>query len=163
MKVIGIDEFSFMEGYHYMTVVTDLRIGRVLHAVEGKGKEDIQPFLKSSARSGKKLEAVAMDMSSTYFRAVRETLPRVKVVFDRFHVVSLMNQDIDELRREHQGELDSVGQQTLKGSRYLLLRNYDSLEPDRKASHAADAVSFNRPLFEIHSMREQLRLFRGTR
>lgn len=29
-----------------MTVVTDLYSGRVLHAVEGKGKEDIRPFLK---------------------------------------------------------------------------------------------------------------------
>jgi transposase len=158
VKVIGIDEFSFKEGYHYMTVVTDLHTGRVLHAVEGKGKEDIRPFLKSLARRGKKLEAVAMDMSSSYFGVVRETLPRVKVVFDRFHVVSLMNQAIDELRRDHHAELDSLGQQTLKGSRFLLLRNYDSLEPDRKVRLDA-LLSANRPLFEIHSMKEQLRLF----
>ena len=158
VRVIGIDEFSFKEGYHYMTVVSDLHTGRVLHAIEGKGKEDIRPFLKSLARRGKKLEAVAMDMSSSYFWAVRETLPRVKVVFDRFHVVSLMNQAIDELRRDHQAELDSLGQQTLKGSRFLLLRNYDSLEPDRKARLDA-LLKVNRPLFEIHSMKEQLRLF----
>jgi transposase len=141
-----------------MTVVTDLHTGRVMHAVEGKGKEDIRPFLESLARRGKKLEAVAMDMSSAYFWAVRETLPHAKVVFDRFHVVSLMNQAIDELRRDHQGELDSLGQQTLKGSRFLLLRNYDSLEPDRKARLDA-LLQVNRPLFEIHSMKEQLRLF----
>ena len=158
VEVVGIDEFSFKEGHHYMTVVTDLHTGRVLHAVEGKGKEDIRPFLKSLARRGKKLQAVAMDMSSAYFWAVRETLPGVKVVFDRFHVVSLMNQAIDELRRDHQAELDSLGQQTLKGSRFLLLHNYDSLEPDRKARLDA-LLSVNRPLFEIHSMKEQLRLF----
>ena len=158
VRVIGIDEFSLKEGHHYMTVVTDLHTGRVLHAVEGKGKEDIRPFLESLARRGKELEAVAMDMSSSYFWAVRETLPGVKVVFDRFHVVSLMNQAIDELRRDHQAELDSLGQQTLKGSRFLLLRNYDSLEPDRKARLDA-LLQVNRPLFEIHSMKEQLRLF----
>ena len=50
VKVIGIDEFSIKEGHHYMTVVTDLDTGRVLHAVEGKGKEDIRPFLESLAR-----------------------------------------------------------------------------------------------------------------
>lgn len=158
VEVIGIDEFSLKEGHHYMTVVTDLRTGRVLHAVEGKGKEDIRPFLESLARRGKKLQAVAMDMSSAYFWAVRETLPQAKVVFDRFHVISLMNQAIDELRRDHQAELDSLGQQTVKGSRFLLLRNYDSLEPDRKARLDA-LLSVNRPLFEIHSMKEQLRLF----
>ena len=95
-------------------------------------------------------------MSSAYFWAVRETLPGVKVVFDRFHVTSLMNQAVDELRRDHQAELDSLGQQTLKGSRFLLLRNYDSLEPDRKTRLDA-LLSVNRPLFEIHSMKEQLR------
>jgi len=158
VKLIGIDEFSFKEGHHYMTVVTDLDTGRVLHAVEGKSKEDIRPFLESLARKGKKLQAVAMDMSSTYFWAVREILPHAKVVFDRFHVISLMNQAIDELRRDHQAELDSLGEQTLKGSRFLLLRNYDSLEPDRKARLNA-LLSVNRPLFEIHSMKEQLRLF----
>ncbi len=80
VRVIGVDEFSFKEGYHYMTVVTDLHTGRVLHAVEGKGKEDIGPFLKSLASRGKKLEAAAMDMSSTYFWTVRETLPHVNRV-----------------------------------------------------------------------------------
>jgi transposase len=155
----GIDEFSFKEGHHYMTVVNDLHTGRVLHAAEGKGKGDINPFLKSLARRGKKLQAVVqVDMSSSYFWAVRETLPGVIVVFDRLYVVSLMNQATDELRRDHQAELDSLGQKTLKGSWFLLLRNYDSLELDRKARLDA-LLSVNRPLFEIHSIKEQLRLF----
>lgn len=44
-----------------------------------------------------------------------------------------MNQAIDELRRDHQRELDVLGQVTLKGSRFLLLRNYDSLEPESES------------------------------
>lgn len=139
-----------------MPPFTDLNTRRILHAVEGKGRGDIRPFLQTLARRGKKLEAMAMDMGSPYFLAVRETLPHVKVVFDRFHVVSLMNQAIDELRRDYQGELDSLGQQTLKGSRFLLLRNYNSLEPERKARLDA-LLQVNRPLFEIHSMKEWLR------
>jgi transposase len=158
VSTIGIDEFSFKEGHHYMTVVTDLDTGRVLHAVEGKGKEDIRPFLETLAVKGGKLQAVAMDMSSAYFSAVIETLPGVDIVFDRFHIMSLMNQAIDEFRRDHQKELDVLGQQTLKGSRFLLLQNYDSLAPDRKARLDA-LLQVNSPLFIIHSMKEQLRLF----
>ena len=158
VSTIGIDEFSFKEGHHYMTVVTDLETGRVLHAVEGKGKEDIRPFLQTLARKAKKLQAVAMDMSSAYFAAVIETLPGVDIVFDRFHIMALMNQAIDELRRDHQRQLDFLGQQTLKGSRFLLLQNYDSLAPDRKARLDA-LLQVNSPLFVIHSMKEQLRLF----
>ena len=158
VKTIGIDEFSFKDGHQYMTVVTDLPSGRVLHAVEGKSKEDIRPFLKTLARRAGKLEAVAMDMSSAYFSAVRETLPTVDIVFDRFHIMALMNQAIDELRRDYQRELDVLGQQTLKGSRFLLLQNYDSLAPERKARLDA-LLQVNSPLFIIHSMKEQLRLF----
>lgn len=158
VKTIGIDEFSFKEGHHYMTVVIELDTGRILHAVEGKGKEDIKPFLETLARKAKGLNAVAMDMSSAYFSAVRESLPNADIVFDRFHIMALMNQAIDELRRDHQRELDVLGQQTLKGSRFLLLQNYASLAPDRKTRLDA-LLQVNAPIFVIHSMKEQLRLF----
>lgn len=158
VRYIGIDEFSIRKGHEYMTVVTDLRSGRILHAVEGKGKEDIRPFLEKLARKGKKLEAVAMDMSSAYFSAVREVLPHVDIVFDRYHIMALINQAIEDLRRDQQREPDRLGQQTLKGNRFLLLRNYEDLKPDRKARLDA-LLQANQPLFTIHSMKEQLRLF----
>jgi len=141
-----------------MTVVTDLETGRILHAVEGKGKEDIRPFLEGLARKAKNLEAVAMDMSSGYFSAVCQCLPRVDIVFDRFHIIALMNQALDEIRRQQQRELDELGQKTLKGSRFLLLRNYKSLESGRKARLDA-LLEANQPLFVAHSMKEQLQLF----
>jgi len=65
-----------------MTTVTDLSGGRILYAAEGKGKEGILPFLKKLARKGKRLLAVAMDMSIAYFSTVREALPNVDIVFD---------------------------------------------------------------------------------
>jgi len=158
VRHIGIDEFSLRKGHEYMTIVTDLESGRILHAVEGKGKEDIRPFLERLSRKARNLEAVAMDMSSGYFSAVCQCLPRVDIVFDRFHIISLMNQALDEIRRQQQRELDDLGQKTLKGSRFLLLRNYSSLEPGRKARLDA-LLEANQPLFIAHSMKEQLQLF----
>ena len=46
LEFISIDEFSIRKGHKYMTVVSDLKTGRVIHAVEGRKKEDINPFLK---------------------------------------------------------------------------------------------------------------------
>jgi transposase len=158
VKYVGIDEFSLRKGHEYMTVFTDIETGRILHAVEGKAKEDIRPFLEKLSRRGKKLKAIAMDMSGSYFSAVRQWLPHVDIVFDHYHVSALMNQAIDEVRRDQQKELDAIGQKTLKGNRFLLLRNYDSLEPDRKARVNA-LLKANEPLFTVHSMKEQLRLF----
>ena len=52
------------------------------------------------------------------------------------------------------------GQQTLKGSRFLLFQNYDSFAPERKTWLDA-LLQENSPLFVIHSMKEPLsvRLF----
>ena len=89
VKYIGIDEFSIKKGHNYMTIFTDLSTGRILHAVEGKGKKDVLPFLKQLAGKNKNLQAVAMDMSSAFFWSVNEVLPHVEVVFDRYHVYRL--------------------------------------------------------------------------
>lgn len=158
VKYIGIDEFSIKKGHNYMTLFTDLSTGRILHAVEGKGKEDILPFMKKLARKAKNLKAIAMDMSSAFFWSVREVLPHVDVVFDRYHVSALMNRAVDDLRRESQRQLEEEGKQTLKGSRFLLLRNYDTLDLEKK-DRLDELLEINRPLYLIHSMKEQLRLF----
>ena len=158
INFVGIDEFSIKKGHEYMTIFTDLGTGRIIHAVEGKAKADIYPFLKKLSKRAKNLKAMAMDMSGSYYNAVREVLPQVDIVFDHYHVSALVNQAIDELRREQQAELDKLGKETLKGNRYLLLKNYDSLSVDRK-ERLHNLLSANDPLFTAHCMKEQLRLF----
>ncbi len=116
VRYLGIDEFSIRKGHEYRTVVTDLRTGRTLHAVEGKGKEEIRPFLKKFAGKGRKREAVAMDVSSAYFSPVREVLPHVEIVFDRCPIMALMNQAIEDLRREQQRDLIRRGNGPSKGT-----------------------------------------------
>lgn len=157
VKYLGIDEFSIRKGHNYMTIFIDLQEGRVLHAIKGKSKEDVQPFLKVLASKARKLKAVAMDMSSAYYQAVSEYLPGVDVVFDRYHVMALMNNTIDTMRRELQTSLDETAKKTLKGCRFLLLRNYESLTPGYQVK-LNSLLQINQPLFIAHTLKEQLRL-----
>lgn len=46
VKYISIDEISISKGHKYMTVIADLKTGRILHSVEGRKKSDIRSFLK---------------------------------------------------------------------------------------------------------------------
>ena len=158
IQYLGIDEFSIRKGHEYMTIFVDLTTGRIVHAVEGKSKESVIPFLKKLAMYGTNLKAIAMDMSSSFFWAVNEILPEVEVVFDRFHVMALMNKAIDSMRRDYQRQLDKTERKTLKGSRFLLLRNYEKLDPEHK-SRLDILLEVNQPLAKIHFMKEQLRLF----
>ena len=46
IKYISIDEISISKGHKYMTIIADLKTGRILHSVEGRKKEDIRSFLQ---------------------------------------------------------------------------------------------------------------------
>ncbi len=158
VKYIAIDEFSIKKGWVYMTIVIDLRDGRILHVAPGKGADSIEAFLKTLARRAKKLRAVAVDMNEGYLSALRKWLPKVDIVLDRYHISALINRAIDELRREHQAELGKLGNKTIKGSRFLLLANYEDLSGKRK--HRLDRLlQVNEPLYVMHAMKEQLRMF----
>lgn len=158
LRYIGIDEFSIRKGHDYMTIFTNLESGEIIHAVEGRDKEVVLPFLKKLARKAINLQAIAMDMSKSYISAVREILPKKDIVFDHFHVTALINHAIDDLRRDQQRKCNEIGLQTIKGFRFLLLRNYESLEPDKQSSLEC-LLEANKPLATMHQMKEQFRLF----
>ena len=158
LKYLGIDEFAIRKGHNYMSIFVDLESGRILHAAEGKAGQDIESFLKVIKRKARKLEAIAMDMSSSFISAVEENLPLVPIVFDHYHVSALMNKGIEEVRREQQAQLDEDGEKILKGTRFLLLKNYEKLDQE-KQDRLQSLLQVNAPLFTIHTMKEQLREF----
>ena len=158
LEYLGIDEFSLRKGHNYMTIFVDLKSGRIIHAVEGRSGENIATFLKRIKKRSPKLKAVAMDMSKSYISAVQEHLPLVPIVFDHYHISALMNNAIEDVRREQQAQIDQEGEKLIKGSRFLLLKNYENLSGE-KQDRLNDLLRANEPLFIAHTMKEQLRQF----
>jgi len=166
VETVAIDEFAarlsssqaVRKGHEYMTIVLDLASGRILHATPGKSAAAVTPFLHVLARQAPNLRAVAMDISPAYLAAVTEHLPHVAIVLDRYHVMALANRAIEECRRGQQAELERLGQKTLKGCRFLLLRNYEEL-PAQKKTRLDRLLQINEPLLIMHTMKEQLRIF----
>ena len=158
LEYITVDEFSIRKGHEYMTVFTDLRSGRIIHAVEGRTIEVVAPFFRKLAKHAPKLKAIAMDMSKSYYPAAQEFLPNVDVVFDHFHVTALLNKALDEVRKDQQQNLCGADAKVLKGSRFLFLRNYDNLDLENQTRLSA-LLAVNEPLFLAHSLKEQFQLF----
>lgn len=158
IKYISVDEFAIKKGHEYMTVFSDIESGRIIHAVEGRKIEDITPFLLKLQKEAKNLKAIAMDMSVSYIAAVEKFLPEIDIVFDHFHVNALMNKTLDEIRKEQQENLNQREEKVLKGNRFLLLKNYENLEPEFKERLEA-ILKINEPLFKAHALKEQFRLF----
>lgn len=155
---ISVDEFAIKKGHKYMTVFTDIRSGRVIYAVEGRSVDIIEPFLKTLSLKARKLKAIAMDLSPAYISAVQKYLPCVDIVFDRFHVVKLLNEMIEELRRKERQKYIEQGQDIGKGDRFLVLRNFTDLDAYGK-TRLQNLFEINKPLAKAHAMKEQFRVF----
>ena len=158
IQYIGVDEFSIRKGHEYMTIFINLKTGEIIHAVEGKSMESVTPFLLQLKENAIQLKAIAMDMNAAYASATKKYLPDVDVVFDRFHVVALLNTAIDEIRRDQQAKCNAAGLKAIKGMRFLLLSNYEKLDP-KKQNSLECLFEANKPIAIAHAMKEQIRLF----
>ena len=100
VRYLGIDEIHLGKKTRFYTIVIDLEDGRILWAKPGRGKAALRAFWPRLHRAGAKIRAVATDMSAAYWSAVLEHLPDAALVFDKFHVLKLMNERLDDLRRQ---------------------------------------------------------------
>ncbi len=159
LKQIAIDEIAVGKGHRYVTLVLDLLSGAVVFVGDGKGVAALEPFWKRLRRSRAQIQAVATDMGKPYIRAVRDNLPGVVHVFDHFHVVKLFNDKLSRLRRElyHQAQ-SGTDRRLLKGTRWLLLKNPENLDPQRnELERLQDALRLNEPLATAYYLKEDLR------
>jgi transposase len=156
LKKIAIDEISIGKGHRYLTVVLDLITGAVVFVGDGKSSDALIPFWKRLKASKANVEAVAIDMSPAYIRAVKDNLPNAKIVFDHFHIIKMFNDKLSDFRRELQREVkDSAQHKVLKGTRWLLLKNPDNLkEQKNERQRLESALELNKPLATAYYMKE---------
>jgi transposase len=161
VRQIAVDEIHIGQGHRYLTIVLDLQSGAILFVGEGKKAESLAPFWRRVRSSRARIEAVAIDMSPAYIAAVERHLPDAVIVHDRFHIVKLMNEKLTKLRRELFHELtDKLHKKVLKGTRWLLLKNPENLDPrKREPQRLREALKLNEPLAIAYYLKEDLRQF----
>lgn len=165
LSLIAIDEIYLGKKLGYRTLVLDLSSGAVVYVGKGKDSKALSDFWKSLKSSGAKVKAVAMDMSKAFISAVRKNLPQADIVFDPFHVVKMVNEQLDDLRRELWRDATREGKRAIKGTRWILLRGRENVSDapgkDGKPSDERkleDALSLNRSLAAGYYLKEDLRL-----
>ena len=155
---IGIDEFAVRKGHVYKTIVVDLDSGRVLYVGDGKGADALTKFWKKVRRKGIRIKHVATDLSAAFIASVMENCPDAVHVFDHFHVVKLMNDKLDDIRRKvYSMEKDVNRRKVLKGTRYLLLANGADIFDKQHKTRLDNALAMNEPLSKAYYLKEQLR------
>lgn len=129
---LGMDETSTRKGHHYITLGVDMDTRRVIHVCEGKGKQavaDIKQALVSKHIAPEQIRQISMDLSPAYIAGVAEHFPTAQITFDRFHVVKLLNEAMDTVRKAERREHD-----LLKGHKYTFLKNPTQLSEQQRDS-----------------------------
>ena len=156
VRYLGIDEIHLGSKKRFYTIVIDLENGRILWAAAGRGKDALRPFWRRLRLAKAKIQAVATDMSAAYWSAVVENLPKAALVFDKFHVIKLMNERLDDLRRQMVREAEGSLKKQIKGTRFLLLRNPENLK-EEQIPKLDEALRLNEPLLLGWYLKEELR------
>lgn len=129
LTLIGVDELSYRRHHEYVTVVVDHHRGHVVWAKKGKNADTLKAFFDElGPERCAKLEAVTIDMSAAYIKAVSECSPQAQIIFDRFHVQRLAQDALDEVRRDEVRAASSDEERgRLKGTRWPLLKGFWNL------------------------------------
>lgn len=161
LEQIAMDEFAIQKGHRYATVIIEPTCRRVLWVGRGHGKEDIRPFftLLGPQRCAK-LKAVAMDMCPAFEAEVKANCPNAQIVYDLFHVVAKYGREvIDRVRVAEAGryQQSSPKRKLIKSSRWLLLRNRDTIQDDSDRVKLDDLLAANRRLFVVYVLKDDLK------
>jgi len=148
---LGLDETSKHKGHDYITLAVNLDERRVIHIVEGKGKEtvkSIREYLESKGINIKDVLHASMDMSPSFISGVRDNFPKAEIHFDRFHIVKLLNEAMDKVQQIERKEHDE-----LKGYKYIFLKKHDNLS-GQKRRKLKDIVKLFPTLGEAYRLKE---------
>jgi transposase len=157
LRLIGIDELSYRRHHQYVTVVVNHETGKIVWAAEGKSAKTLSEFFKAlgEARCAK-LEAVTIDMSGAYIKAVSEASPEAKIIFDRFHVQRLAHDAVDQVRRDEVREaITPEEKKGLKNTRWALLKGPWNLTQSQ-GDKLVDLQRTNARIYRAYLLKEAL-------
>ncbi|NJP10198.1 MAG: ISL3 family transposase [Leptolyngbyaceae cyanobacterium RU_5_1] len=167
LKRLGIDEIALRKGQgDYIVVLVDLERRVPLGFAPSRKQEDVRQVLEGwgAAVLGQIVE-VSIDLSGNYKGLVHKLLPNATVVADRFHVMKIVNQDLDTalktLCKANEQTVDEVEKAriaaALKQSKYALLKPEANLTQKQKVK----LEEIREVLPDLAQMHQQKEAFRA--
>lgn len=150
---VGVDETAARRGHDYVSLFVDLEEKKTIFVTEGKSNETVVEFVKDledHKGSAENIVNVSCDMSPAFIKGVSENLPNAKITFDKFHVVKIINEAVDEVRRQ-----EAKTNPILKNSRYVFLKNQNNFTEKQKIKYEEIKMSkLNIKTFKAMQIRE---------
>ena len=161
LVAIGCDEISYRRGQRYLTSVVDHRtVGAIVWCSPGRNAQTLQAFFDELGERRQSIQAVSIDMSGSYAKAIRASVPHAEICFDPFHVVRLGQRAVDQVRRDewnaHERSHTPTGK-WIKGTRWSLLKAPDK-QSVRQLALLGEVAHANKAMFRAFLLKEELRV-----
>jgi transposase len=134
LSAVGVDETARKRGHNYISAFVDLDKKGAVFVTEGKGKDTLKAFKdflqghgQGHGGSAGNIKDFSIDMSQAFIAGIEEHFPESRITFDKFHVMKLMNEALDEVRR-----MEQLDNKDLKKTRYIWLKNPENLSKKQK-------------------------------
>jgi transposase len=163
IRRVGIDEVSERRGHRYLTLVTDLDRRRVIWVGRNRDRAVLKRFFRwFGEERTRRLKVAVIDMHDPYETELLAQAPKVAIVYDRFHVMKLLNQAVDTIRRRIQNRATPAERKVIKNKRYLLLRASEDLQKNDRV-RLKELLVANEEISTAYLLKEELREWFGCR
>ena len=160
---ILIDEKFLGSSQGFVTVCLNAATGEPLEMVRGRDSQCLDNFFsRFDEEERRKIKYLGIDRSNAYKAAAIKHLPHIKVCYDAYHLVSNMNQVLDEIRRFTMKHPSYSLEQFMKGKRYVLLKGRENISRDARETLKELSI-LNRDLYIGYLLKEQFRQVFQTR
>ena len=129
-RVLPPTRSSAWRGHDYISLFVDMARRKVVYVADGKDAATVKEFADFLEAHGGRREAVtdaSIDMGAAFEAGIKENFPNADITFDKFHVIKLANEAVDQVRRE-----EARNNFQIKGRRYIFLKNVDRLTQEEK-------------------------------
>lgn len=153
VRAVAVDETSAKRGHRYVTLFSELGSNRLLFMAEGRASDTVGAFVAALRAHGgrpENIRTVVMDMSPAYAAGVAQEFPEADIVYDRFHLMRLAGEAVEEVRKDLQRQ-----GAPLKGHLWALRGNEWTRTEEQLRTRQALAVRY-RPLGRALALRGAL-------
>ena len=118
-------------------MVVDIDGRRVVFVADGRSADTVRQFadhLEDRGGDASHIKQACIDMSPAFISGVTENLTEAEITFDRFHVMKLIGDAVNDVRRA-----EVKARPELRGTRYVWIKNEPNLTA--KQSTVLDTLS----------------------
>lgn len=155
-KRIGVDEVAYEKGHKYLTVVRDLDLNCVIWVGKKRKKDTLDQFFEEIGElKSSRIELAVLDMWDPFIASIKEHCPKVKCVFDKFHVIKKVNEALDEIRKKEFADAPAKEKSNMKRKRFIILKRNKNLKEEQKEK-LNELMKNNDTLFKSYLLKEQI-------